>query len=133
MSQIDAGDFNPDKSRGSAVAAAPAPAGVHQGAMQALDRFIPRRYKDGISQDELGYFIISSSLYFYSTFGYFFFYKNIIRFDFNRQMVDAISDKWSALRGRSTADCVRIYLTCTRKWPLYGAALFRAKVQTFFI
>lgn len=44
-------------------------------------------------------------------------------------MVEAISDKWTALKGRSIGDCVRIYLTCTRKWPLFGAALFHAKVS----
>jgi hypothetical protein len=45
-----------------------------------------------------------------------------------REMADAITDKWTALKGRSIADCVRIYLTCTRKWPFFGAALFHAKV-----
>ncbi len=45
-------------------------------------------------------------------------------------MADAITDKWTALKGRSIADCVRIYLTCTRKWPFFGAALFHAKVRT---
>ena len=47
-------------------------------------------------------------------------------------MADAITDKWTALKGRSIADCVRIYLTCTRKWPFFGAALFHAKVRTPF-
>lgn len=45
-------------------------------------------------------------------------------------MADAITDKWTALKGRSIADCVRIYLTCTRKWPFFGAALFHAKVNS---
>ena len=33
------------------------------------------------------------------------------------------------MKGRTIADCVRIYLTCTRKWPFFGAALFHAKVK----
>lgn len=45
-----------------------------------------------------------------------------------REIADAITDKWTALKGRSITDCVRIYLTCTRKWPFFGAALFHAKV-----
>jgi hypothetical protein len=27
-------------------------------------------------------------------------------------------------------DCVRIYLTCTRKWPHFGATLFQAQLRT---
>ncbi|XP_032788772.1 pleckstrin homology domain-containing family H member 2 isoform X2 [Daphnia magna] len=95
MSQIDGGDYNAERGRGSGGSSGH----LHQGAMQALERFIPRRYKDGISQEEL------------------------------KEMADAITDKWTALKGRSIADCVRIYLTCTRKWPFFGAALFHAKVN----
>ena len=51
MSQIDSGDYNPDRARGSGGSGGH----IHQGAMQALERFIPRRYKDGISQEELKY------------------------------------------------------------------------------
>lgn len=49
MSQIDGGDYNPERGRGSGGSSGH----LHQGAMQALERFIPRRYKDGISQEEL--------------------------------------------------------------------------------
>jgi len=55
-----------------------------------------------------------------------------IDFSINREMAAAITDKWTALKGRSIADCVRIYLTCTRKWPFFGAALFHAKVSQVF-
>lgn len=27
-------------------------------------------------------------------------------------------------------DCVRIYLTCTRKWPHFGASLFQAQLHS---
>lgn len=54
--QIDAGDYNPDRApRGSGGSGGGGGGhhGHHQGAMQALERFIPRRYKDGISQEDL--------------------------------------------------------------------------------
>jgi hypothetical protein len=51
MSQIDGGDYNSERGRGSGGSSGH----LHQGAMQALERFIPRRYKDGISQEELKY------------------------------------------------------------------------------
>ena len=51
-------------------------------------------------------------------------------FFFCREIADAITDKWTALKGRNITDCVRIYLTCTRKWPFFGAALFHAKVKS---
>lgn len=38
-------------------------------------------------------------------------------------------EKWKALKGRSIPDCVRIYLTCVRKWPFFGSSLFQAKVS----
>lgn len=55
MSQIDGGDYNAERGRGSGGSSGH----LHQGAMQALERFIPRRYKDGISQEELKYAITS--------------------------------------------------------------------------
>lgn len=42
-------------------------------------------------------------------------------------MQERLTEKWSWLRGRSCVDCVRIYLTCARKWPLFGAGLFQAR------
>lgn len=43
-----------------------------------------------------------------------------------RALLDSLHEKWVSLRGRSQSDCVRIYLTCTRKWPYFGATLFPA-------
>lgn len=46
-----------------------------------------------------------------------------------RELQVSLQEKWLTLKGRSTLDCVRIYLTCTRKWPYFGASLFQAKVD----
>ena len=47
-----------------------------------------------------------------------------------RELQDRLQEKWMSLKGRSVLDCVRIYLTCTRKWPFFGATLYQAKVNT---
>uniref|UniRef100_A0A182N608 Plekhh1 n=1 Tax=Anopheles dirus TaxID=7168 RepID=A0A182N608_9DIPT len=65
--------------------------------LQALDKFYPYRYRDALNQDGL------------------------------KELQDLLSAKWALLRSRSVLDCVRIYLTCARKWPFFGAALFQAK------
>ncbi|XP_058445741.1 uncharacterized protein CG43867 isoform X5 [Malaya genurostris] len=65
--------------------------------LQALDKFYPYRYRDALSTDGL------------------------------KELQELLAGKWSLLKGRSVVDCVRIYLTCARKWPFFGAALFQAK------
>lgn len=82
MAQIDLGDFSHEKNRG---------------ALQALDKFYPYRYRDNLQPDGL------------------------------KELQEMLSTKWTLLKSRITVDCVRIYLTCCRKWPLFGAALFQAK------
>nr|XP_026494593.1 uncharacterized protein CG43867 [Vanessa tameamea] len=62
-------------------------------------RFYPYRYRAGLGNDEL------------------------------RGVEEKLRSKWIALKGRSTADCVRIYLNCTRKWPFFGATLFQARIK----
>ncbi|CAB3221202.1 unnamed protein product [Arctia plantaginis] len=62
-------------------------------------RFYPYRYRAGLSNEEL------------------------------RDVEEKLRSKWVALKGRSTADCVRIYLNCTRKWPFFGATLFQARIK----
>ncbi|XP_013162185.1 PREDICTED: uncharacterized protein CG43867 isoform X3 [Papilio xuthus] len=62
-------------------------------------RFYPYRYRAGLNNDEL------------------------------RDIEEKLRSKWIALKGRSTADCVRIYLNCTRKWPFFGATLFQARIK----
>lgn len=86
MAQIEMGDYSTDKNR--------TPTSI---SLQAIDKFYPYRYRDGLSSDEL------------------------------KELQDALISKWALLKARATMDCVRIYLTCCRKWPYFGAALFQAK------
>uniref|UniRef100_A0A8C8JFM6 Uncharacterized protein n=1 Tax=Oncorhynchus tshawytscha TaxID=74940 RepID=A0A8C8JFM6_ONCTS len=65
--------------------------------LQALGRFYPKHYKQDCSMDQL------------------------------RDLSERLATKWSVLRGCSASECVRIYLTVARKWPLFGAKLFHAK------
>ena len=65
--------------------------------LQALDKFYPYRYRDAMSPEQL------------------------------KELQDLLVAKWMLLKTRSTLDCVRIYLTCCRKWPYFGSALFQAK------
>uniref|UniRef100_A0A8D3CTI4 Pleckstrin homology domain containing, family H (with MyTH4 domain) member 1 n=1 Tax=Scophthalmus maximus TaxID=52904 RepID=A0A8D3CTI4_SCOMX len=65
--------------------------------LQALERFHPKRYKQDCSSEQL------------------------------RDLTERLATKWSMLRGCSASECVRIYLTVARKWPLFGAKLFSAK------
>lgn len=92
MAQIDVGEYNPDKGRGSGGNSA------HH-VLQALDKFYPYRYRDGLTQEGL------------------------------KDLQDRLIEKWTTLKGRNTTDCVRIYLTCTRKWPYFGAGLFQARFR----
>ena len=46
-----------------------------------------------------------------------------------RQLLQRLSARWASLRGRSSSECVRIYLTVARKWPFFGAKLFEAEVS----
>uniref|UniRef100_A0A3Q3RF48 Pleckstrin homology domain containing, family H (with MyTH4 domain) member 1 n=1 Tax=Mastacembelus armatus TaxID=205130 RepID=A0A3Q3RF48_9TELE len=65
--------------------------------LQVLERFYPKRYKQDCSSEQL------------------------------RDLTERLATKWSMLRGCSASECVRIYLTVARKWPLFGAKLFSAK------
>nr|XP_061798565.1 pleckstrin homology domain-containing family H member 1-like [Nerophis lumbriciformis] len=65
--------------------------------LQALERFYPKRYKRNCSAEHL------------------------------RDINEGLAAKWSALRGCNGAECVRIYLTVARGWPLFGAKLFSVK------
>ncbi|KAJ7344725.1 hypothetical protein JRQ81_000675 [Phrynocephalus forsythii] len=64
---------------------------------QVLDKFYPKRYKHNTSPEQL------------------------------RQLADRLATKWMVLQGCSLQECIRIYLTVARKWPLCGAKLFVAK------
>ncbi|XP_064600082.1 pleckstrin homology domain-containing family H member 1-like isoform X2 [Liolophura sinensis] len=43
-----------------------------------------------------------------------------------KQLTSTLIERWQALKGRGTQDCVRVYLTVARKWPFCGAKLFCA-------
>ncbi|XP_078038337.1 uncharacterized protein CG43867 isoform X3 [Augochlora pura] len=94
MAQIDFGEYNNDKARGSGPGSNP-----HHLVLQALDKFYPVRYRTNITTDQL------------------------------RELQERLQEKWIGLKGRSVLDCVRIYLTCTRKWPFFGATLYQAKLK----
>ncbi|XP_060531938.1 uncharacterized protein CG43867 isoform X3 [Cylas formicarius] len=68
-------------------------------ALNAIDKFYPYRYRDQLNTDGLA------------------------------ELQAKLLAKWRALKGRTQLDCVRIYLTCTRKWPFFGATLFQAKMS----
>uniref|UniRef100_A0A673H323 Pleckstrin homology domain-containing family H member 1-like n=1 Tax=Sinocyclocheilus rhinocerous TaxID=307959 RepID=A0A673H323_9TELE len=65
--------------------------------LQVLERFYPKRYKQECSMEQL------------------------------RELAERLATKWSVLHGCTSSECVRIYLTVARKWPLFGAKLFSAK------
>ncbi|KAK7482214.1 hypothetical protein BaRGS_00026563 [Batillaria attramentaria] len=44
-----------------------------------------------------------------------------------RQLQEGLCERWRSLRGRSAADCVRVYLAVARKWQFFGATVFPAK------
>ncbi|KAM9291178.1 pleckstrin homology domain-containing family H member 1 [Morus bassanus] len=78
------------------------PGGTSQSKMQhllhqVLDKFYPKCYKQNITPEQL------------------------------RQLADRLATKWMVLQGCSPPECVRIYLTVARKWPLFGTKIFAAK------
>nr|XP_056707116.1 pleckstrin homology domain-containing family H member 1 [Euleptes europaea] len=62
-----------------------------------LDKFYPKRYKHQVTAEQI------------------------------KQLADQLAAKWMVLQGCSSPECVRIFLTVARKWPLFGAKLFTAK------
>uniref|UniRef100_A0A3Q2DE99 Pleckstrin homology domain containing, family H (with MyTH4 domain) member 2 n=1 Tax=Cyprinodon variegatus TaxID=28743 RepID=A0A3Q2DE99_CYPVA len=67
---------------------------------QVLDRFYPKHYRRTSSEEQ------------------------------QRQLMQCLSARWASLKGRSSSECVRIYLTVARKWPFFGAKLFQAETTT---
>ena len=47
----------------------------------------------------------------------------------NSLVMSSLKDKWASLKGKSSHDCVRIFLTCTRKWQFFGNKLFEVQVN----
>ncbi len=48
---------------------------------------------------------------------------------FLRQLLQRLCARWASLRGRSSSECIRIYLTVARKWSFFGAKLFESEVS----
>ncbi|XP_024152637.1 pleckstrin homology domain-containing family H member 2 isoform X1 [Oryzias melastigma] len=72
----------------------------NQTVKQVLDRFYPKHYRRTTSEQQ------------------------------QRQLLQSLSARWASLRGRTSSECVRIYLTVARKWPFFGAKLFEAESIT---
>lgn len=98
LAQVEIGDF--ERPFSTPAGQVTSQSKSNQTLKQVVEKFYPKRYKDGLSEEQL------------------------------RQLCQRLSTKWMALRGHSTADCVRIYLAVVRKWPFFGAKLFAAKILT---
>uniref|UniRef100_A0A4W3HEM0 Pleckstrin homology, MyTH4 and FERM domain containing H2 n=1 Tax=Callorhinchus milii TaxID=7868 RepID=A0A4W3HEM0_CALMI len=91
VAQVEFGDFErPFSTPGGQISTQ---SKSNQALKQVIEKFYPKRYKQGCSEAQL------------------------------KALRQRLSTKWMALRGRAAADCVRIYLTVARKWPFFGAKL----------
>uniref|UniRef100_A0A8C1A262 Pleckstrin homology, MyTH4 and FERM domain containing H2 n=1 Tax=Cyprinus carpio carpio TaxID=630221 RepID=A0A8C1A262_CYPCA len=66
---------------------------------QVLERFYPKHYRHACTEEQMRYLCL------------------------------LLSTRWASLRGRSSSECIRIYLTVARKWSFFGAKLFEAAVS----
>uniref|UniRef100_A0A672QAT8 Pleckstrin homology, MyTH4 and FERM domain containing H2 n=1 Tax=Sinocyclocheilus grahami TaxID=75366 RepID=A0A672QAT8_SINGR len=66
---------------------------------QVLERFYPKHYRHSCTEEQM------------------------------RQLLQRLSARWASLRGRSSSECIRIYLSVARKWSFFGAKLFEAEVS----
>nr|XP_055026906.1 pleckstrin homology domain-containing family H member 2 [Misgurnus anguillicaudatus]XP_055026907.1 pleckstrin homology domain-containing family H member 2 [Misgurnus anguillicaudatus]XP_055026908.1 pleckstrin homology domain-containing family H member 2 [Misgurnus anguillicaudatus] len=64
---------------------------------QVFERFFPKHYRHACTEEQMGH------------------------------LMQRLSTRWASLRGRSSSECIRIYLTVARKWALFGAKLFEAE------
>uniref|UniRef100_A0A8C1ZXL1 Pleckstrin homology domain containing, family H (with MyTH4 domain) member 2 n=1 Tax=Cyprinus carpio TaxID=7962 RepID=A0A8C1ZXL1_CYPCA len=83
----------------------PGPSGAaqtksNQTLKQVLERFYPKHYRHSCTEEQM------------------------------RQLLQRLSARWASLRGRSSSECIRIYLTVARKWTFFGAKLFEAESVT---
>lgn len=93
---------------------------------QVLDRFYPRHYRNGAPPEQLRWAggNLWGSLGAVMKTG-----RHFTSMSFYRHLADMMATKWAALQGCSPPECIRIYLTVARKWPLFGAKLFAAQVS----
>ena len=100
MAQIHFGDLpSLAPSSESEAPTSPATADVARLTADALGRFFPVRYVAGLSRED------------------------------KKDCEVSLSERWDSLRGKGALDCVRIFLTCTRKWQFFGATLFDVQVR----
>jgi hypothetical protein len=45
----------------------------------------------------------------------------------NALIIESLREKWGTLKGKNSHDCIRIFLTCTRKWQFFGSKLFEVQ------
>nr|XP_025034799.1 pleckstrin homology domain-containing family H member 2 isoform X4 [Pelodiscus sinensis] len=98
LAQVEIGDF--ERPFSTPAGQVTSPSKSNQTLKQVVEKFYPKRYRHGCSEEQL------------------------------RQLRQRLSTRWMALRGQSAADCVRIYLTVARKWSFFGAKMFAAKPLT---
>uniref|UniRef100_A0A8C3SPV6 Pleckstrin homology, MyTH4 and FERM domain containing H2 n=1 Tax=Chelydra serpentina TaxID=8475 RepID=A0A8C3SPV6_CHESE len=98
LAQVEIGDF--ERPFSTPAGQVTSPSKSNQTLKHVVERFYPKRYRHGCSEEQL------------------------------RQLRQRLSTRWMALRGHSAADCVRIYLTVARKWSFFGAKMFAAKPLT---
>ncbi|CAM4539030.1 unnamed protein product [Lepidochelys olivacea] len=98
LAQVEIGDF--ERPFSTPAGQVTSPSKSSQTLKQVVEKFYPKRYRHGCSEEQL------------------------------RQLRQRLSTRWMALRGHSAADCVRIYLTVARKWSFFGAKMFTAKPLT---
>lgn len=147
--QVEFGDFErPFSAPGSSHTKS------NQTLKQVLEKFYPKHYRRTSSEDQLRFEVFTHSnsivslIYYCNTlrhvavvwappaspqysnnqqkFLHWFFFCAFSSF---RHLLQRLSARWASLRGRSSAECVRIYLTVARKWPFFGAKLFEAEVN----
>ncbi|KAJ8248319.1 hypothetical protein GJAV_G00240730 [Gymnothorax javanicus] len=98
LAQVEFGDF--ERPFGSPAGPGSAQFKSNQTLKQVLERFYPKCYRWGCTEEQL------------------------------RQLRQRLSTCWGSLKGRSACECIRIYLTVARKWPFFGTKLFPAKPIT---
>ncbi|XP_062325477.1 pleckstrin homology domain-containing family H member 1 [Osmerus eperlanus] len=97
LAQVEQGDLERPGPAAAPGSTSPTQTKTQQALGQALERFYPKHYKQDLSAEQL------------------------------RDLSERLAAKWTVLRGCSASECVRIYLTVARKWPLFGAKLFSAE------
>ncbi|PIK42230.1 putative pleckstrin-likey domain-containing family H member 1 isoform X2 [Apostichopus japonicus] len=50
--------------------------------------------------------------------------------DLLNKLFEQLGEKWSALKHKQPAECMKIFLNVCRRWPFFGAKLFSAKYKS---